>query len=401
MAAEYGFVETQFTNQEEEARGNIMNLLGDIQNVVGDGSCFIYAVLLGMKQLDHRAGMRPSARDLQVQQDLRERIAQWWIDHPTVVDIDANGYGDGRHLDDAVSAMLEGPVYEGTNLVQSGGYGGETAFLALANILKVDIVVWNAAAAIVAIPSVLQYGDEDRVRRNWSFVQMWQRMIDETHPRRNIPLIHVQFNGRDHYQAWIVTKVPDNDHEKVHCSCSKDHQCDCVFKKRRRDTVYEEDDVALRAKRLVKRRTITEHCRVTKRSDSKRAYQEMYRATKLSADSKRASQEKYRATKLSADSKRASQEKYRATKLSADSKRASQEKYRATKLSADSKRVSQEKYCATKLTPESKRASQERYRETKLTPESKRASDRLYMSKKSDADLADIRKKRRVGTYTD
>jgi len=88
-------VETQFTNQEREARGNIIQLLGATQNVAGDGSCFIYAVLLGMKQLDHRAGMCPSARDLQVQQQLRERIAQWWIDHPTIVDIDAvNGHGD-------------------------------------------------------------------------------------------------------------------------------------------------------------------------------------------------------------------------------------------------------------------------------------------------------------------
>jgi len=95
MEVEYEFVETQFTNQEREARGNIIQLFGTIQNVVGDGSCFIYAVMLGMKQLDHRAGMCPSARDLQVQQQLRERIAQWWIDHPTIVDIDAvNGHGD-------------------------------------------------------------------------------------------------------------------------------------------------------------------------------------------------------------------------------------------------------------------------------------------------------------------
>lgn len=193
MEVEYEFVETQFTNQEREARGNIIKLLGTIQNVVGDGSCFIYAVMLGMKQLDHGAGMCPSARDLQVQQQLRERIAQWWIDHPTIVDIDAvNGHGDGRHLDDAVNAMLEGPVYAGSSLLQSGGYGGETAFLALANILKVDIVVWNAAAAVVAIPSVLQYGDEERVGRNWSFVQLWQRMTNETHSRWNIPLVHVQ-----------------------------------------------------------------------------------------------------------------------------------------------------------------------------------------------------------------
>lgn len=85
------------SQEEVVARERIVQSLGTVHDVAGDGSCFIYAVLLGMGRLEHSNGSVPSANDLAQQRLLRDNIAQWWIHHPGVVDV-AMLYGDGYDM---------------------------------------------------------------------------------------------------------------------------------------------------------------------------------------------------------------------------------------------------------------------------------------------------------------
>lgn len=133
----------ELTACEREARASIMQQLGNVTNVKGDGSCFIYAVLIAVGHLDHKKGEQPSKQDLFKQSLLRARIAEWWQRYPSVAE------DGGTPVQQIIYRMTQGPQYEKNCLIQMGSYDGLSAFMALANTLNIDIIVWNAAAPAV------------------------------------------------------------------------------------------------------------------------------------------------------------------------------------------------------------------------------------------------------------
>lgn len=200
-------VMNEFSMVEREARNTIMQQLGEIKDVKGDGSCFIYAVLTAIGHLHHQGTQRPSSQDLRLESYLRHRIAAWWKRHPSVLR-NVEVINDAS-MEEVVEQIKQSPVYDGDRLMRSGGYGGLSAFMALANILKIDIIVWNQAASEEALPYILQNGDTDWVfTREWSFKKILKRMLDVSHKRFRIPIAHVQYNGRNHYRGWCARTEP-------------------------------------------------------------------------------------------------------------------------------------------------------------------------------------------------
>jgi hypothetical protein len=85
-----------------------------------------------------------------------------------------------------------------------------SAFQAIANILGIDICVWNGAAADSRVPTLVQQGDRQYGLRMYarSMADVWRR-LERGHARAAVPLVHVEFNGTNHYTACLPhTPVP-------------------------------------------------------------------------------------------------------------------------------------------------------------------------------------------------
>lgn len=198
---EVQMVEEETSLQEVESLLHVQMALGNSEDVWGDGSCFIYAVLHAQGALDNSLPNLPSSQDLEFQKQLRYMIADWLTLHPRIVQSTSD-----EPYHEAIERIKEGPMYENGQLVRSGSYGGLECFMALANILHTDIVVWNQRAPLFDSPCVLQDGDHYFSFQKWSFADLEKRMFDPQHARAHVPVVHVQYNGYNHYRSWRVGK---------------------------------------------------------------------------------------------------------------------------------------------------------------------------------------------------
>jgi len=102
-----------------------------------------------------------------------------------------------------VREHFRGPIYDvnGTR-TRMGRWGGMSAFQAIANILNIDICVWNEVAADSRVPTLVQQGDRQSGLRMYarSMADVWSR-LELGHIREAVPLVHVEFNGTNHYAA--------------------------------------------------------------------------------------------------------------------------------------------------------------------------------------------------------
>ena len=167
-------------------------------DVRGDGSCWAYAVLVGLGLLDHRGQAVPSQRDLRRTAALRQHMVAEWLRDP-------RSY-EGFTIEEVYEHQLSPRYSASGDLAQFGRFAGSSALQAVATVLGVDIISWNARGLDHTVPVVIEAGrtayTDGAVGR---FTQIWARMEDRNHGRAHIPLVHVRFDGGAHYHGCVPT----------------------------------------------------------------------------------------------------------------------------------------------------------------------------------------------------
>ena len=194
--------------------------------VCGDGSCWVYAVLASCGMLEHhwgqgrrRHGMPSShdrARDVIVRRAVHDWLTTW--DRQTR---DALGV-NMRPLfprGESPLQLLEVPRYTtaGAHVPGTGCWSSAFGFHALAAVFRCSIVVWNSHTfespnlAGKGAPrfAVYRYSRDNTEYRHqvsemlMSVEEIYNHSLSDVPPRGRAPLVHVEFNGSDHFHALV------------------------------------------------------------------------------------------------------------------------------------------------------------------------------------------------------
>ena len=198
-------------------QASVLRSVGRRVEVVGDGSCWAYAVLAAMGWLQHGGGSVPTLRDRRFVTRMRHMVASWFA-----LPQNAARRADELLLNGAWAAFrertLRDPTFDASGrCTRQGGWGGTAAFLAVASRWNIDVVCWDerqlsgrGTVRVVrpggthSVPlDVVRVGDCcnarcDRLQRS-ILCDKHLYSIDDKGGRRR--LVHVVYNGKDHYAA--------------------------------------------------------------------------------------------------------------------------------------------------------------------------------------------------------
>lgn len=169
--------------------------------VRGDGSCWAYAVLATVGLCEHAHADTegtPSLLDRARDGLLREKCKAWLQEHAETLQLSAQDKTDAANLH-------KQPSYPLRRRSDFGTFGNGSTLQALAAFLKVTIVTWNRSTCGTGSETHLQqafvYDEETDSTGHFTLAPREIVVMDRLHPRK---VVHIEFNGVDHYNALVA-----------------------------------------------------------------------------------------------------------------------------------------------------------------------------------------------------
>tara|TARA_B100001063_G_scaffold240568_1_gene265768 strand:+ start:71 stop:2353 length:2283 start_codon:yes stop_codon:yes gene_type:complete len=171
-------------------------------SVKGDGSCWVYAILMCVGLLQHGSTDEytdPTPRDRGMDAMCRIMVHVFLKENVSLSLSSADAL--------TIDAILRCPDYPLLHEDDYGEFGSTLCILALCHYFKITCVIWNKKTIHVsqAYQQVVYYDSEtDEVcEQLWNYDIVYQTQCSAT----QAPIVHIEWNGVDHYAA-LIGNVP-------------------------------------------------------------------------------------------------------------------------------------------------------------------------------------------------
>lgn len=162
------------------------------QSVKGDGSCWIYSILMCVGLLEHSGSADPTPRDRGMDAMCRVMVNVFLSSHRNLLLSTA----DVVLVDD----ILRCPDYPLLDQCDYGEFGSNLSILALCYYFKLTCVIWNKKTVHFpqAFQQVAYYDPEldDVCEHLWNYEIVCQMQT-------RLRIVHIEWDGNDHYAALV------------------------------------------------------------------------------------------------------------------------------------------------------------------------------------------------------
>ena len=197
---------TMTTGEMQVSGATVHERLGLVKKkVMGDGSCWIYAILAALGLCDHAHKdlcVMPSPYDRGRDSFCRMFCRTWLEENSSHLDLSEDDKARIRNLDKLPSYPLKYKEHHGT-------HGSMPCFLGLAALLQVGIVIWNQTTlhdvncSQQAVEYIGATDDTDRFSFDRVQKQCWTNH-EVLRRSQTKSFIHVAWDGSNHYSALVA-----------------------------------------------------------------------------------------------------------------------------------------------------------------------------------------------------